>query len=201
MTIRPTHLAALAFVAACAGTPAAEQEAGEESSVARDPVVRKAEEMAPLVTVFDSITIDVDGDGTAERVELGVNAGADERGVMEWDIHNQWSVIVRDGADSYPLLHETISGAAAFWVIAADSTRQAAILVQTSGLTTSSGGTRLEKFVFDRSRRGYVRVGVVDGQGPRAFYRGPRGFEHLLPPTRWRGDPDQPDAFGAQPDP
>jgi hypothetical protein len=191
--IRPSHLAALAFVCACTNIPASQQptmqDKAEESSVERDIVVRKAD-IGPLVTLYDSITIDVDGDGTAERVELGVNAGLDDRGEMNWDIHNEWSVIVRDGPDSYPVLHETISGAAAFWVIAADATDPAAILVQTSGLTTSSGGTRLEKFVFDRSRGGYVRTGVVDGQGHRAFYRGPRGFANLLPATSWRGEPN-----------
>jgi hypothetical protein len=203
MIIRPAHLVVLALVGACTGMPGAEQpaeqEAREESSVERDNVVRKAE-VGPLVTVFDSITIDVDGDGTAERVELGVNAGPDDRGVMSWDVHNQWSVIVRDGPDSYPVLQETISGVAAFWVIAADSTDPAVILVQTSNLTRGGGGTRLEKFVFDRSRGGYVRVGAVEGGGSRAFYRGPKGFDDLLPPTSWRGEPDSLDTSGAAAD-
>jgi hypothetical protein len=191
MIVHPTRLATLALVCACAGTPAAERTAtADRAPVERDTVVRRAN-VPPLATLFDSATVDVDGDGTAERVDLGVDAGRDERGVMQWDIHNQWSVIVRDGPDSYPLLHECCPGAAAFWVIAADSTQPAAILVQTSDLTTFHGGTRLQKFVFDRARGGYLRTGMVEGSGPRAFYRGPQEPTDLLPPTSWRGgDPD-----------
>ena len=196
MIIRPARFAALALVCACAAAPATERTPARNDEKERpaqgDTVVRKAD-VGPLATLFDSVTVDVDGDGMAERVDLGVNAGRDARGVMQWDIHNEWSVIVRDGPDSYPLLHECCPGAAAFWVIAADSTQPAAILVQTGDLTTSRGGTRLAKFVFDRSRGGYVRTAMVEGWGHRAFYRGPSESEGLFSPTGWRGGEPDPD--------
>jgi hypothetical protein len=190
MILRPAHLAALAFVCACAGTPAAERpaarEEGGESSVERDTVVRTAD-VEPLPTLYDSVTADVDGDGTAERVELGSTVSRDE---SLRDIHNRWSVIVRDGPDSYPLLHEYAPFVAAFWVIPADSTRPAAILVQTTAVYGPAEGTRLEKFVFDRSRGGYVRTDVVDGRAGHAIYRGPQGFENEMPSTgKGRHDP------------
>lgn len=189
MSMRPPHLAALALLCACANAGAEDRAATREpASAPPDSVVRKAD-VGPLEssgTLFDSLTVDVDGDGVAERVDLGVNAGRDERGVMNWDIHTTWLVVVRDGPDSYPLLQE-IAGAAAFWVIAGDSTHPAAILVQTADLTTSGGGTRLDRFVFDRSRDGYVRTGRVEAWG-RAFYRGPSEPGMLLPPTGWRGE-------------
>ncbi|MFL5385066.1 MAG: hypothetical protein ACJ8GN_21305 [Longimicrobiaceae bacterium] len=192
MTIRSVRMAALVLLCACTG---AEDRAAarEPDPVQPDTVVRKAD-VGPLDsggTLLDSVTVDVDGDGTPERVELGVNAGRDERGRMNWDIHNDWSVVVRDGPDSYPLLQECCPGAAAFWVIASDSTGPGAILVQTSSLTTDGGGTRLDRFVWDRSRGGYVRTGRVEGWGT-AFYRGPpayTGMGDLLPPTSWRGGP------------
>jgi hypothetical protein len=195
MIVRPAHVAALALLCACADAPAAERTAvrGQASTVPRDTVVQKAD-IPPLDrggTLLDSATVDVDGDGTPERVELGVNAGRDEQGEWNWDVHNQWQVVVRDGPDSYPLLYETVEGAAAFWVILSDSTHPAEILVQTSGLTTSGGGTRLQKFVFDRQRRGYVRTGELDGRGHRALYRGPPAYAEmtdLFPPTSWRGE-------------
>lgn len=192
MIVRPARLAVLALVCACAGSSARErpatQEAGEESSVQRDTVVRKAE-VEPLGTLYDSVTVDVDGDGTAERVELGSNMSRDER---YRDVHHRWSVIVRDGPDSYPLLHEYMDAVAAFWVIPADSTRPAEILVQTSALYGPTEGTRLEKFVFDRSRGGYARTGLVEGWGSgHAFYRGPQEFEDVPPTGPNRHDPLQ----------
>jgi len=194
MTIRSVRMAALVLLCACAD--AKDRAAAREPDPVRpDTVVRKADVGSLDIggTLLDSVTVDVDGDGTAERIDLGVNAGRDERGEMQWDIHNQWSVIVRDGPDSYPLLHECCPGSAAFWVIAADSTRPAEILVQTVDLTTSRGGTRLAKFVFDRARGGYVRTGLVEGWGHRAFYRGPSEPKgSLLAPTDWRGDDPNP---------
>jgi len=190
MTIRSARGAVLVLLCACAG--AEDRTAREPNTVQPDTVVRKAD-TGPLGiggTLLDSATVDVDGDGTPERVELGVNAGRDERGEMNWDVHNEWSVIVRDGPDSYPLLRECCPGAAAFWVIAADSTGPAAILVQTSNLTTRGGGTRLDRFVWDGSRGGFVRTSRVEGWGT-AFYRGPPAYTKLgdlLPPTSWRGE-------------
>jgi hypothetical protein len=192
MTFRSAPIPALALALACACARAdgdGQVAARALTPVQPDTVVHKAH--VPLFGTFlDSATIDVDGDGTAERVDLGVSASRDERGVMNWDHIETWSVVVRDGPDSYPLF-QGYTGAAAFWVIAADSTQPAAILVQTSDLTTSRGGTRLEKFVFDRSRGGYVRTGVVEGSGTRALYRGPPAYAEqgdLLAPTGWRGE-------------
>lgn len=192
MSIRPTHLAVLALLCGCANAPAAEHAAVRDQDPApRDSVVGKAD-IPPLDrggTLFDSATVDVDGDGTAERVELGVtNAGRNDKGEMEWDVHTQWAVVVRDGPDSYPLSQRYV-GAAAFWVIAGDSTRPAEILVQTIDLSTSGGGTQLEKFVYNRQRGGYVRTGSLEGFGPRALYRGPPAeLKSLLGPTSWRGE-------------
>lgn len=191
MIIRATRLAALALVCACTAAPAEEPAAAHaaergERSAGRDTVVRAAH-VEPLATLYDSATADVDGDGTAERVELGSSASPDQ-GAQ--DVHDQWSVIVRDGLDSYSLLHEYVPAAAAFWVIPADSAGPAAILVQTSAVYGPSEGTRLEKFVFDRSRGGYVRTGSIEGWAGHAIYRGPRGFEANVPPTgKGRHDP------------
>jgi hypothetical protein len=199
--IRPIHLAALAIVSAC-GAPAesAEKTARSPSSASADTLIRPSSSPADSVVrpdtairvehylLFDSAAVDVDGDGADERIDLAAIMSRDEDGKLVGDDGAQWLVAVRDGADTYPLLDEFLPGGAAFWIIAGDSLRPAAILVQTSSLTTSGGGTRLEKFVFDRARGGYARTGVVEAFGPAVQYRGPDEMEHILPPTlfRWR---------------
>jgi hypothetical protein len=197
MIIRPARLAALALLCACAGAPAANRAtAAEPPDAARDTVIRRAD-IPPLSvggTLLDSATVDVDGDGAPERVDLGVNVTRNERGQWEADVHNVWTVVVRDGTDSYPLVR-TYDGAAAFWVIPGDSAHPAEILVQTSSLTVYVGGTRLEKFVYDRQREGYVRTGMVESFGRLARYRGPPADAEqgeLFPPTSWRGEEPQP---------
>jgi hypothetical protein len=189
MPIRPAHLASLVLLSACGGVPAQRPITSQ-----RDTVILAAG-IPPFgtelgTTLLDSAIVDVDGDGTAESIELGVNAARDEQGRWSWDAHPQWSVVVRDGPASYPLLMDYV-GPAAFWVIPAAPGHPAEILVQTSTLTTNTGGTRLEKFVFDRRRGGYVRTGVLEGFGRGARYRGPPAYAEttdLFPPTSWRGE-------------
>lgn len=194
MPIRPAHLVALVLLSACDGGSAQRPATSQPDTVPRDTVIVTAG-IPPFgtelgTTFLDSAIVDVDGDGTAESIELGVNAARDEQGRWNWDVHSQWSVVVRDGPASYPLRVDYV-GPAAFWVIPAASGHLAEILVQTSTLTTDTGGTRLEKFAFDHRRGGYVRTGVLEGFGRGVRYRGPPAYAEvtdLFPPTSWRGE-------------
>ncbi|HSU17812.1 hypothetical protein [Longimicrobium sp.] len=194
--MRPVPLIAFAVLAACArvpevgGAPDRAPSPPAAASPLADSVVRATRLPDGYFTVFDSITVDVDGDGVAERVELSADVGLDEHGHVDWDIDPpEWRVVVRDGAESYALFRSNQPAAAAFWIVREDSTRPPAILVQASTLYVGGGGTQLSRFVFDRSRGGYVLEGKVGARGPRAWYRGPREMEDLLPPTSWRGEP------------
>jgi hypothetical protein len=175
----------LALLGACAQTREPRRAAKLASTEPPDSVVRAIPTTdLTSYTVFDSATYDVDGDGVAERADLSAIVGRSESG-WEWDDNNQWLVAVRDGADAYPLLRESLPGSAAFWIVRTDSIGPPAILVQTSLLTMTGAGTRLEKFVFDREKGGFVRTGSVEAWGP-AEYRGPPD-DDVLPATPYRG--------------
>ena len=192
--IRPIHLAFLVLLAACGAAPGvqaprADSAASAPSSstppaaVDGDTLIRPA---APrhAYTLLDSATADVDGDGAPERVELAATVELDARGVPLWEDGHSWMVAVRDGAGTYPLMERFVPwGGAAFWIVAGDSAGPAAILVQTSTLASGGGGMRVEKFVFDRARGGYARVGSVGAFGDPAAYRGPPAGIGTLPPT------------------
>lgn len=154
------------------------------SPISGDTLIGPAEVGEYLL--LDSATADVDGDGVAERVELAAGLVRDENGRLMGDHNPVWLVAVRDGDRTYPLLEENIPGAAAFWIVPENEHGTVAILVQTAGLTTSGGGMRLEKFVFDRARSGYARTGSVSAFGYPPIYRGPPEMEHILPPTKYR---------------
>jgi hypothetical protein len=141
-------------------------------------------------TLLDSATADVDGDGAAERVDLAATVELDGRGVPLWEDGHAWMVAVRDGADTYPLIERFVPwGGAAFWIVAPDSAGPATILVQTSTFAGGSGGMRLEAFVHDRARGGYVRTGDVGAFGHPAQYRGPPDIGTLPPTLRARPAP------------
>lgn len=191
---RPVPVAMLALLAACAArppgpsAPRADAPATAPASVpfARaapiDTLIRPAQPRYAY-TLLDSATADVDGDGAAERVELAATVELDSRGQPLWDDGHAWMVAVRDGADTYPLVERFVPwGGAAFWIVAGDSAGHATVLVQTSTYAGGSGGTRLEAFVHDRARGGYVRTGDAGAFGQSAAYRGPPDIG-TLPPT------------------
>ena len=190
---RPVPLAMLALLAACATHPR-----GPSAPRAYGPVTARASAADTLIrpavprypyTLLDSATADVDGDGVAERVDLTATVELDSGGVPLWDDGHAWMVAVRDGADTYPLMERHVPwGGAAFWIVAPDSAGPATILVQTSMSAGGSGGTRLEAFVFDRTRGGYVRTGDVGAFGHPAAYRGPPDIGTLAPTVRARPD-------------
>jgi hypothetical protein len=190
--IRPIRIpiiaAALAILSACDGASRPESAQADTPSgapapaAAPDTLIRPA---APAYdyAVLDSATADVDGDGAPERIDLAATVELGSDGRPLWEDGHHWMVAVRDGADTYPLAQHFVPwGGAAFWVVAEDSAGPPAILVQTSTRSAEHGGTRLEKFVFDRARGGYVRTAVTEafGVGP---YRGPPDMPALLPPT------------------
>jgi hypothetical protein len=183
--IRPIHLVVPFVLAACAGPadePAPQAVPGEQAARG-DTLIRPAAPRYPY-TLLDSATADVDGDGAPERVELAATVEVGRDGRPLWEDGHQWMVAVRDGAETYPLVERFVPwGGAAFWIVAGDSAGPAAILVQTSSLSSGGGGMRVEKFVFDPARRGYARTGVVEASGQPAAYRGPPPGIGLLPPT------------------
>ncbi|HEX2078434.1 MAG TPA: hypothetical protein VHG08_12020 [Longimicrobium sp.] len=190
--LRPSRIpliaATLAILAACGGASRAEPAPADTAdseptpAAARDTLVRPA---APRYdyTVLDSATADVDGDGAPERIDLAATVEMGEDGLPLWEDGHHWMIAVRDGADTYPLAQHFVPwGGAAFWIVADDLAGPAAILVQSTTRFAETGGTRLEKFVFDRARGGYVRTAVAEAFGT-AQYRGPPDMPALLPPT------------------
>lgn len=197
--IRPVPLVAVALLAACAphpppsSAPRADAPTPPSAAVARaaasDTLIRPAVPRYAY-TVLDSATVDVDGDGAAERVDLAATVELDSRGEPLWDDGHTWMVAVRDGAYTYPLVERFVPwGGAAFWIVAPDSAGPATILVQTSTYAGGSGGMRLEAFVHDRARGGYVRTGDVGAFGHPAQYRGPPDIGTLPPTLRARPTP------------
>lgn len=196
--IRPVHIASFALLAACGATPPAADPvrstgAASPAAIAGDSLVRPAA-VGDHYHLMDSLSADVDGDGALERVDLAAVVGVDDEGRFQWDDGQEWLVAVRDGADTYPLLREHLQwGSAAFWIAEGDSAGPPAILVLTDRLSYPSGGLRIQKFVFDRPRGGFVRTSAFEGPSSLDQYRGPpEGGFFLQPTIRLQPDPDNP---------
>ncbi|HEX8275948.1 MAG TPA: hypothetical protein VF615_25150 [Longimicrobiaceae bacterium] len=83
--IRPVHLAIFALLSACGGgDPVPAPDTGSTAAVVGDTLIRPAE-VPDHFRLLDSLSADVDGDGTTERVDLAAVVGVDDEGRFQWD--------------------------------------------------------------------------------------------------------------------
>ncbi|HEX8693098.1 MAG TPA: hypothetical protein VF746_11800 [Longimicrobium sp.] len=144
--------------------------AGDSAAVIRAGAVPRL-----YPTLIDSAGVDVDADGTEERIELYADVGRDTRGRPMWDDGQRWALIVRDDSLAYTLFDDFVQlGSVSFvaWVNAGDT--PSVILVE---VETPSGDT-FESFVFDKQRGGFVRAGSLRaGVSGNIVHRPPPSYD------------------------
>jgi hypothetical protein len=112
-------------------------------------------------TLLDTASVNVDGDSTAERVELYADV-AREAGRLQWDDGQRWLLVVRKGEETFTLLDEFVQlGTVGFTAIEHASGDQGAIVVE----TRAGSGVRVQSFVFDRAAGGFVSRDSVKADG------------------------------------
>lgn len=183
MTRRWTAIAAL-LLCACAGGGEGGEAAGREAG---DSVIGPGPLASGAYSLLDSAAVDLDLDGTAERVELSATVEVDEAGRPLWEDGHGWRVVVRDGEAAYPLLEEFVPwGTAAFWIVASDTAGPPAILVETRSRLSGRVGITAATFRFDPARRGFRREGRVEVSG-EVLHGDPAGLPMLVPDTAGPG--------------
>ena len=60
-------------------------------------------------TLYNKTTLDLDGDGGEEEIDLHVNAGKTESGLFAWDDGQNWLLVVKDGEKTYRFLMNMFS--------------------------------------------------------------------------------------------
>lgn len=113
-------------------------------------------------TLLDTASLNVDGDSTAERVELYADVGRDAAGRLQWDDGQRWLLVVRKGEETFTLLDEFVQlGTVGFTAIEHASGDQGAVVVETH----TGAGVRVRSFVFDRAAGGFIARDSVKAEG------------------------------------
>ena len=103
-------------------------------------------------TLYKTTTVDIDGDGEEEAIELYVNAGKMENGLFAWDDGQNWLLIVKDGEKTYPLFDDFVQlGSIDFSTTTFDKKpRIVMIKAQHSDRT-------VQIFTYDKDEKGYLK--------------------------------------------
>lgn len=140
-----------------APTPGAPDATGEERVIRRGPLTD------PYPTQIDAATLDVDGDGTEETVELFAAVERDARGRPMWDDGQRWMLRVREDAapEGYVLFDDFVQlGRLSFWAVTQPE-RPAALVLEVA----AGAGVRVWSVRYDPARDGFVEGPSVAASG------------------------------------
>lgn len=79
-----------------------EKTESKEETVSETPLSNE------LPTVLDSYSLDIDGDGTEEKIELLTSAERGSDGIILWDDGQEWKLTVKKKDSEYVLFHGRI---------------------------------------------------------------------------------------------
>lgn len=111
----------------------------------------KAVEAYPQ-TLYKEMTLDLDGDGKTEIIELYVNAEKMENGSYAWDDGHKWLLVVKDGETTYPLFNSYVQlGSVDFSTATFDGEPGIVLHVQ------QHANSSVQKFIYNEEQSGYQK--------------------------------------------
>lgn len=140
-----------------------EEEEGKEKFTAIYPSTDKLS--IENLTLLDSTTVDINGDGKEETIELYTTAQRDSKGEIMWDDGQKWFLIVKDKDKEYVLFDEYVQlGTLEFWVY--DSRGESHIVT----LQTGSAVLKLSDYVYDSEKDCYVKKDIFNPEYLNVIY-------------------------------
>lgn len=103
-------------------------------------------------TLYKSTTLDLDGDGEEEIIELYVNAGKMENGLFAWDDGQSWLLVVKDGEKTYPLFDEFVQNGSIEFSTGRFNKKPGIVMIM-----ASHSDRKVQKFTFDENESGYQK--------------------------------------------
>lgn len=122
-------------------------------------------------TLYKSATLDMDGDGEEEVIELYVNAGKTENGVFAWDDGQTWLLVVKDGDKTYPLFDDFVQlGSIDFSTTRLDGKPGIVMIMR------SHSDRIVQKFSYDKNENGYQKETFYKKENINDQYNQPASY-------------------------
>jgi len=104
-------------------------------------------------TLYKTTTLDTDGDGEEEVIELYVNAGKTEDGLYAWDDGQTWLLVVKDGEKTYPLFDDFVQLGSIDFSTAQFDGKPGIVMIM-----RSHSDRIVRKFTYNKDDNGYQKV-------------------------------------------
>lgn len=103
-------------------------------------------------TLYNTTTLDMDGDGEEEVIELHVNVGKTENGLFAWDDGQNWLLVVKDGEKTYPLFDDFVQLGSIDFSTARFDNKPGVVMIM-----RSHSNITMQKFTYDKNENGYQK--------------------------------------------
>ncbi len=122
-------------------------------------------------TLYKKISVDIDGDGEEEVIELHVNAGKMENGLWAWDDGQNWLMVVKDDGKTYPLFDDFVQlGSVDFSTTTFDG-KPGIVMFK-----TEHSDKTFYKFTYDKNEKGYQKEIFYKKENMNDHYNQPASY-------------------------
>ena len=125
-------------------------------------------------TLLAGYAADLDADNQEEQIELFTSAQRDSKGNIMWDDGQKWLLLVKDGADYYPLFQEYVQlGSVYFTVAGYDNNPVPKVTV----LVSTGAGIILTNYAYEPDKKGFKVEPVYDSKAINLQFTSLPGYE------------------------
>ena len=133
-------------------------------------IVAKEIEKYPQ-SLYKEVTLDLDGDGEEEVIELYVNAGKMEDGLFAWDDGQNWLLVVKDGEETYPLFDDYVQLGSIEFSTARFDGKPGVVMIM-----AQHSNKIIQKFTYDKNERGYQKETFYKKENIHDQYNQPASY-------------------------
>lgn len=119
-----------------------------------------------MVTKLSHYSLDIDGDGANETIELYTQAERAPDGQMAWDDGQNWLLVVVDGNNYYPLLQQYVQLGNVYYAVWYANSNAVTI---TAAVATGSN-VSLINYIYDDERKAFISQSLFDTDAINMMY-------------------------------
>lgn len=127
--------------------------------------VTEVDPRAGMATLLDDFTLDIDKDGSEEKIELYTAAERDKNGEIMWDDGQNWLLVVVDGNEYYPLLNQYVQLGVVYFTVWEDEDK-----LQITVIINTGANQNIANYTYNKEKNVFTEELIFDTGGVNAMY-------------------------------